>query len=209
MRRAAVVGLLLALLALPASVTAQGESSWAPPQDRDAWRWFFGGGIAIPAGLPGTSYNIGGGATFGLEFPQSDVHSFLACIDYDHMNEYGYGGAPGDARGTANIASLRAGLKIQRRRNGIVREYTQAGFGLTFEALSATQTNYVSPGAVSTSTVSRHDVGPLFTVGGGIEVRPESGPGVFLDSQLQFLFAGGQTALLFPVRLGFVFTPEP
>jgi len=171
-----------------------------------SWRWLLGGGVVLPLSTPVSFYDIGGGATVGLEFPQSDVHSYLIRLEYDHMNE----GGPflHDLHGRADVGTLRGAVRIARRRHGALSEFTEAGLGVAIAGFSSREPRYETNPAgelvLGQAVESTVDFAPLFAIGGGLELNPSNGgPGAFIETHILFLM-GRTNAELAPIRVGVV-----
>ena len=200
--------LLWLMLIVAPNARAQGWTYDDVPRtdDETSWRWLLGGGVVLPFSTPVSIYQIGGGATVGLEFPQSDVHSYLIRLDYDHMNE----GAPhlSDLHGRADVGTLRAAVRIARRRHEALSEFTEAGLGVAVAGFSSRQPRYETNPAgelvTGQAVESTVDVAPLFAFGGGLELEPRNGgPGAFIETHILFL-VGRTDAELATIRAGLV-----
>ena len=198
MSRAAAIPLVL-LVCLAGPGVAHPGAYGGGGEDRPARRWLAEGGISLPLSFSLGSYDVGGGAGLGVEFPQSDVHSFVVRAGFDHMNEtrYEFGS---DNSGSADIGTLRAGVRFQRRREGWRSEYSEAAFGGGYERLSTRVTDGLT-GASRLDEV--RGGGWLFAVGFGISARTEAPLGFFLDTHLFYLFANHATNQFATFRLGF------
>ena len=199
-----------ALLLIPASARAQfGSDRWGLDGAQDP-RIMVGGGIGIPLFSAPSSYRIGWGASLGLELPKSAYHAFVIRLDYDHMNE-GFDLFPdaGYDRGSANVGSMTVGVRLVRRERGWMHEYTEGAVGMTAARWSWSVYEYSASGSTATLR-SESQFGAVFSIGAGVEVIPETGgPGFFLDTRVQYMFQGGGTSQMVPVRLGLLFTREP
>jgi hypothetical protein len=195
--------LLGSLLVTPLARAQRDDRSLT--SDRPRVRGLIGGGITLPLSLPLASYGVGGGFSLGLEWPQSDYHSLLVRFDYDHLEQRMefITLAPGEEKGSANLALLRGGVRFQQEdAERPLRSYVEASIGAGFRSLSEAGTS------TATQSSSRHverAVAPAFTLAAGTAYRPPGGGlGFYIESALVFLLQASDSGYV-PIRVGVMF----
>jgi len=157
--------------------------------ERPTVRWLIGGGIALPLAFEFASYNSGGGISAGVEWPQSDYHSLLLRLDYDHLGQDMEGTAlpPGTEAGAANLAVLRADVRLQREVGlGPMHNYGEAGLGLSYRSIS--DAFHFDEATYTYRRSTDQGVSGAFVFASGTAYQPEgAGAGFFLEGQFVFL----------------------
>ena len=198
--------LLCTALLLTASAARSAPGDSFSYSGRPKVRGIVGGGIALPLSPGLAAFHTGGGINLGLEWPQSDYHSLLLRLDYDHLGqdpELTFV-PPGTDLGSANLTVLHVDVRFQREMGTRpVRNYIEAGLGLAYRSI--TEVQYYDYTTSSSSILKDSGAAGAFVLTSGTAYQPEGAAlGFFLELGLVITMQSQDTSY-FPIRVGITF----